>query len=131
MLRSKQTTYNGILGEWQVVVDPLAANAADLAHLETPRAKLEAFLKRAREISQRQAALAAERQELSKELKGIIGEGQRLSALLRSAVKEHYGPRAEKLSEFGLQPFRGRKPKPQAEPEPETPGPVTPDTSNT
>jgi hypothetical protein len=107
------------------------ANAADLAHLETPRAKLEAFLTRAREISLRQAALAAERQELSKEMKGIIGVGQRLATLLRTAVKEHYGPRSEKLSEFGLQPFRSRKPKSQPEPEPEIPGPVSPDTSNT
>lgn len=131
MSRSRQSSYNGIMGEWQVVVDPLAANAADLAHLETPRGKLEAFLRRAREITLRQAVLTAERQELSKEMKGIIGEGQRLSALLRAAVKEHYGPRSEKLSEFGLQPFRGRKPKPQSEPEPETPGPITPVTSKT
>lgn len=29
--------------------------------------------------------------------------------MLRASVKEHYGPKAEKLTEFGVQPFRGRK----------------------
>jgi len=40
---------------------------------------------------------------------------------LRTALKQHYGIRAEKLAEFGMQPFRGRnltakakQPKPAA-----------------
>ena len=41
---------------------------------------------------------------------------------MQLAVKQHYGPSAEKLVEFDLQPFRGRKPKPA----PETPSPGTP-----
>jgi hypothetical protein len=75
-----------------------------------------------------QAALTASRQDLSQQMKTLILEGQRVMAVLRVSLKDHYGPRSEKLAEFGLQPFRGRKPKAKPEPEPgtETPGPVTP-----
>lgn len=48
----------------------------------------------------------------------MISEGQRLASVVRSAVKEHYGVREEKLAEFGMQPFRGRKPKSETEAEP-------------
>jgi len=44
-------------------------------------------------------------------------------------LMENYGLRAEKLAEFGLQPFRGRKVK-GASPEPETPPPAVRKTSD-
>ena len=51
-------------------------------------------------------------------------EGQRVANAVRSLLKEPYGLRAEKLAEFGLQPFRGRsrkvKPDVPATPEPPT-----------
>ena len=36
-------------------------------------------------------------------------EAERLGTVLRLGVKQHFGIRAEKLVEFNLQPFRGRK----------------------
>jgi hypothetical protein len=41
---------------------------------------------------------------------------------MRSALKEHYGIEEEKLSEFGLQPFRGRARKKETPETPEPPG---------
>jgi hypothetical protein len=38
-------------------------------------------------------------------------EGERVASLIRSALKQHYGIRSEKLAEFDLKPFRGRKKK--------------------
>jgi hypothetical protein len=46
--------------------------------------------------------------------------------VLRATVKQHYGIRNEKLIQFGIQPFRGRKAKatpPDGSPEP-TPNPA-------
>lgn len=45
----------------------------------------------------------------SKRLKVLIDEGQRLATGLRKLLTENYGVRSEKLAEFGMQPFRGRK----------------------
>lgn len=52
-------------------------------------------------------------------------DGQRLATLMRKAVQQHYGAGSEKLVQFGVQPFRGRKTKPApegpgVEPTPET-----------
>ena len=38
--------------------------------------------------------------------------------MLQLAVKQHYGIRAEKLAEFGMQPFRGRSRTGEAGPDP-------------
>jgi hypothetical protein len=117
---SQETTYAGIVGDWQRLLEPVKANGEELAHLEVPRAKLEALVSRAVELNKEQAARTAAKQEASKQLRAILTEGRRLATLLRTAVKEHYGPRAEKLTEFELQPFRGRAPR-KLKPAPEGP----------
>jgi len=112
----KETTYVGKLGEWQQLLLALLASLAELAHLEVPRAKLEALLARALEITKLQAAQKAAKQQTSQELKAVMAEGQRLANMLRTTLKEHYGPTSEKLTTFGVQPFRGRSPKAKVEP---------------
>jgi hypothetical protein len=103
-----ETTYAGKLGDWQRILAPLAANAADLPHLEMPRAQLATLVTQTLEFKSQQDTQRAAKQSASKQLQSMIEEGQRLTALLRQAVKQHYGPRSEKLAEFGIQPFRGR-----------------------
>ncbi len=53
-------------------------------------------------------------------MRKLASQGNRLAALVRQALLEHYGISEEKLAEFGLQPFRGRARKQSAE-EPEKP----------
>ena len=54
---------------------------------------------------------APEEQEASQELQAIFAEGQRLVTGLRKLIKNHYGISSEKLAEFDIQPYRGRKRK--------------------
>jgi hypothetical protein len=119
MGRKKETTYAGMLGDLQRLVTSLTANSAELPHLETPRLKLEKLLAQAQEVTKQQAAAAAVKQEASEQLQTMVVEGNRLGNVLRVMLKEHYGVRAPKLAEFGLQPFRGR---PRKAGSPETPG---------
>ncbi|MFY9824010.1 MAG: hypothetical protein WAM82_21710 [Thermoanaerobaculia bacterium] len=120
-----ETSQAGVLGSLQQLHSKLEANSTDLAHLEVSRAKLGTLLARIAELSKTQGAMTAGKQEATKEIQTLMVASQRLGSGLRAMVKEHYGPRSEKLSEFGLQPFRGRKVK---APAPETPTPVTPGT---
>jgi len=128
---AKEVTYTGKMGGLQRFNLALIANKAELQDLEPSRAKFEGMVNLTHDIASRQAALQAEKQELSKQLKIQIVESERMANMMRKAVQTHYGIRAEKLAEFGLQPFRDRnrksKPGPQTEPEPaiETSGPVT------
>jgi len=120
---SVETTYKGKIEDWGHLQERLTANAADLAHLEVLRTQLGTVMEQARQIAASQAAQRAAKQAASQSLKAAITEGDRLASLLRAAVKQHYGPRSEKVAEFGVQPFRGRKRTPKETPAP-TPAPA-------
>ncbi|HEX4965851.1 MAG TPA: hypothetical protein VF173_33895 [Thermoanaerobaculia bacterium] len=114
-----ERTYAGKLGGLQRLNSSLAANVDELKDFEATRLKLVELTGQADEKVTKQAALRAEKQETSKQLKTIFTESDRLANVLRKALKAHYGIRSEKLTEFGLQPFRGLKAKPAGEtPEP-------------
>jgi hypothetical protein len=113
-----------VLGELGQFIAALTANAADLPHLEGTRAKIETILAQAQEVTKRQAALVASKQDASKELRRLVTEGQRLATAARKLLQEQYGLRSEKLAEFGVQPFRGRTRRGQ--PATPTPTPAAP-----
>ena len=121
---AKETTYAGMLGDLSRLTAALAANAAEIPHLEGTRVRLEKMLTDAQETAKQQAALTASKQEMSKKLKSQVVEGQRVANGLRKLLKEFYGVRSEKLAEFGLQPFRGLKRKADTPEPPTTPPPV-------
>lgn len=120
---SKETTYNGMLGEWQKFLAALIANP-DLGALEPWRAKLAGLLAQGVELSQQQAALAASKQEKSKQIQALLAEGNRLVTSMRRMIADQYGIKAEKLTEFGIQPFRGRTRNTSPAPQPESPDPT-------
>jgi hypothetical protein len=124
---TRETTYKGKVEGWDRLIERLTANAGELAHLETSRAKLEGLLTQARQVAAAQSAQMAAKQQASQTMRTVIAEGERLASVLLASIKEHYGPRAEKVAEFGAQPFRGRKTK---KPAPETPGTPTPSESS-
>lgn len=114
-----ETTYSGILGDLQRLHVTLVANASEIPHLEASTARFGETVGQAQGLARRQAALTAEKQEVSQQLKRALGDGQRLATMLRQGVKQHFGIRSEKMAEFGMQPFRGRQRK--AKPAPEQP----------
>ena len=124
---SKETTDLGNQGDWRGLLATTGANSVELAHLEPFRVQLAVQAEKALEIGKQQASLRASKQDLSKQLRVVIVEGNRLATLMRSVVKQHYGIRAEKVAEFGVQPFRGRPRKSKKTPAPGTPeSPSTP-----
>jgi hypothetical protein len=127
---AKERTHSGKFGEWQRLNVAVQANSTDLPHLETSRARLETLQGQGVDLTKEQAAFRANKQEKSQQLQAVIAEGSRLATFLRAAVKQHYGPTAEKLTEFGVQPFRGRKAKPAPAPTAGPPAPHTPPVSS-
>jgi len=125
-----ETTKAGKLGALVQFNAALAANAPDLPHIEGARVRLERALTEAQEISKQQAAFAASKQEASKRLKTLLEEGVRLATAIRKLLGDNYGIRSEKLTEFGVQPFRGRKAKKVEQPEPPAPPAAPLDTNS-
>ena len=106
-----ETTNAAKLGSLQQFAASIAANIPDLPHLEQSCLQFVTMVGNLQEISKQQAALVADKQEASKQFRDLLAECQRLATVLRVAIKQHYGIRSEKLAEYNLQPFRGRKPK--------------------
>jgi hypothetical protein len=128
---SRETTYAGKLGGLTKFTKALAVNAAELPHLEGARTRLEAMVGEMQETANQQAALVASKQESSKKLKTMLNEAERLASGIRKILTERYGPRSEKLAEFGMQPFRGRKAREEKSVKPEPPAsPTAPSSTN-
>ena len=114
---SDKTRYADHIKEWEEITASAAANASELPQLELLRVALDKLLQEARDLIKQQAAHQAAKQEASKRLLTVMTEGAKLATVVRGGLKQHYGSRAEKLAEFGLQPFRGRKAKPAETPD--------------
>jgi hypothetical protein len=123
---ARETTYKGKVEAWEQLSERVAANEPELAHLENSRAKLDGMVAQARQVAATQAAQVAAKQQSSQSMKEVIADGDRLATVLRTSIKEHFGIRSEKIAEFGVQPFRGRKAK-KTSPEDSTPAPAPSD----
>ncbi len=119
----RENTNAGMLGQLVRFSAALAANSSELAHLEGMRVRFETLVSEAQAIAQQQAALVASKQEASKRMQALLTEGLRVATGMERMLLEFYGLRAEKLAEFGLQPFRGRTRRSNQKPEPEEPSP--------
>jgi hypothetical protein len=119
----KRTTYSGNLGDWALLLAALMENEGNLPHLVIPRDQLQAFLDEARDLTASQAAQAAAKQQTSRRLEEVVNLGGKLANSLRVALKVVYGNRSEKLTEFHIQPFRGRTRTSATPPGPEPPAP--------
>jgi len=94
---------------WQHRLGAMEANGNDLGHLESGREKLQGIESRAQLAFRSQSAATAAKQEASKELEILIAEGRLVMAFLNAGLRDHYGKDSEKLAEFNLSPFRGRR----------------------
>ncbi|HEX7180305.1 MAG TPA: hypothetical protein VF756_00575 [Thermoanaerobaculia bacterium] len=118
---ARETTQSGVVGSLQRLMGAMEENKEELPQLEPFRIKLGSLMELLLAANQLQAKHRAAKQQASKELRRLLAEAQLLASVVRVAVKEHYGTREEKIAEFGLQPFRGKK----AKPSPEEPEPAT------
>lgn len=84
----------------------LAANSADLPHMDVPRQKVEAVLTELKDLTAQHASLIAAKQDISKRLDELNTDGLRLLTFVDAAVRQQYGNRSEKLVEFDQKPFR-------------------------
>lgn len=101
--------------KWRRLANAIAANASELPQLEAPGLRLGTMLRETEDVFDQQLTFAASKQESTLRLDELEAGGGHLAAYLAAGVREHYGRRSEKLTEFGLQPDRPRR-TPQAVP---------------
>lgn len=129
--KTPKSRYADHLKEWEDFSTSLVPSATEAPQIEIQRASLQKMLEQAKDLTTQQALFQSQKQEVSSQLGTLMQEGKRLATVLRATVKQHYGIRNEKLVQFGIQPFRGKKVKAtpaDGSPEP-TPAPQSTPTS--
>lgn len=110
------------LQDWELLLAAVDQNLGDLPQLQIARNKLATMLEQARVLVPLQAAQASAKQSTSQQLEAVLTTGRKVATVIRFTVKEHYGNRNQKLTEFNIQPFRSRTVPPTLPP-PESPAP--------
>ena len=113
MARSKKLT------RWRRVGKAVLDNAGDLPHMETFGRELMTVAQETEDTVGRQSALAAGKQEESKRLLDLEVTAGKLMTFLTAGIRQRYGDRAEKLTEFGLRPLRSGRRRAVEPPAPE------------
>ena len=101
--------YMNRINGWALVAAGVSSNPQETEHLQPGAVRLQGLHTRAGELSVRQASLTTAKQEVTKELKQVLREGDALADFLRTGARAHFGADSEKMVEFGMQPFRGKK----------------------
>lgn len=120
-------THAESLKTWRHRLTTLESNKEEVQHLETRRERLQGIHDGAHAAIRDQAAATAAKQEASKRLEALMKEGRKVDTFLTTCLREHYGDRNEKLEEFQIKPFRGRRTKKveKKQAEPQAPLPET------
>lgn len=114
--------------KWEVTINAVIANAADLPGLQADSLELQTLLQEAMVLGNQQIALEARLQQISRDLDEKLRQGEALVARVRAGVRAKYGYQSEKLTEFQLQPFRRRTRGSGSTPPVEAPKLPAPDT---
>lgn len=119
--------------QFSQITAAIDANAADFPHVAAEVQELKTLVPEIIDLNASQAALFAQSQQTTKDLKERLDRGLVLFAQLRSAVKAKYSTRSEKLTEFHLRPLTRRRAnaakvekKKEETPPPLAPAPTTP-----
>jgi hypothetical protein len=99
------------LSQWDELIGACEANAEDLEDLDfllELRAELRDLSEKAKELSVRQDALNAQKQQVTRDLDQVKQQGRELALRVRDGVRTRYGKRSAKLTEFGMRPRKGR-----------------------
>lgn len=120
----RKTSLADLVTDWETLLKNVADTSAELPNIEIYRSPLEQLLTQAKDgIALSQARIAIKQNE-TKDRQRLMRQGQEAAAKLRAAIKAHYGPRSERLLQFGMKPPRGRKKSAKAtieKPKPEEP----------
>ncbi len=103
-----------IVQDWEGLLAAAKEHAELLGAVEPERLSLERDLADARILKARQEAQNAGRQELTQQIRELVGHGKAQAIAIRAVAKGKIGYRNERLVQFGMIPRRKRARKPVA-----------------
>jgi len=97
------------LQQWEQLIAAGKDDWEGWGQLQKYRDELQELLGNARELSVRQDALNAMKQQVTRDLDTTKERGRELASLLRMGAHTVYGRRSPKLRKFGLLPRKGEE----------------------
>jgi len=97
------------LFDWESLLVAATEKGAGVPGLEVHLAKLRAAIAQGRELDALRQRLQAERQKATQDLAATRLDGDDLAIRIRELLVATFGPRAEELVQFGVQPLGRRR----------------------
>jgi hypothetical protein len=104
-----KTSLADFVTDWETLLKNVSDAAAELPNMDVYKGVLEQLLANAKDGIALSHARRGLKQQETKNLQELIAKGRDAALQLRSAVKAHFGPRSERLLQFGMTPLRKRK----------------------
>ena len=99
-------SYAEFATDWERLLKAIDANETDLTFLVDLRSQLATVLEGLKAGIGQQGDVLSQYRQATRNVESSLGQGKELSLRLRNGLRMKYGTRAEKLLQFGLQPFR-------------------------
>jgi hypothetical protein len=121
------------ISDWETLLKNVTDTATELPDMDVYKATLEQLAGQAKDGIALAHSRRGFKQQETRDLRSLMIQGKDAAAKLRSAIKAHFGPRSERLVQYGMTPIRkpdskNQKPKP-ADPAPASPSETTPQAS--
>jgi hypothetical protein len=101
---------------WERLAAAVAKNSGDLPASKRDLEILQKSLQEIRETKRRQLELRAAAQQATRDLEAAMETANQATVRLHASILGAYGSKEEKISEFGLRPWRTRRRKRVSEP---------------
>lgn len=112
------------VAEWRALIESVMRNLDDLGHLRDRLETLDRTVGQILDLKQRQLALRAAAQQVTRDLDAAMDLATEAAVGLRSGIVAKYTTRSEKLREFNLRPRKGPGPRKKAHEATKEPAPA-------
>jgi hypothetical protein len=106
-----KTSLADFLTDWEKLLKNVTDTSAELPNMDVYKNALDQLLGGAKDSLALAAARIGVKQQETKERQELLKQGKEAASKLRSAIKAHFGPKSERLLQYGIKPIRNRPKK--------------------
>ena len=117
------------ISDWEALLKNVTETAAELPNMDVYKTALEQLAGQVKDGIALANSRRGFKQQETRDLRSLTIQGKDAAAKLRSAIKAHFGPRSERLVQYGMTPIRKRSRKADSKnkkPKPADPAPAFP-----
>lgn len=103
-----KSSFADFIQEWRELLAATQEHSTDLPGLEPLRTSFQQLVEQIETLNLQRESVRAGRQEMTRSMKALIEKAKEEAKRLRGAALTSFGPKSERLSQFGVAPQRKR-----------------------